>query len=221
VSLELLLLISESVLLAFTVVLLLFSIKEGRGRENLLREVGRATKTFTRLEYFLAVMDAMSDAKKEIAGLITGRFPGPEDRKRTEDIEERIKKAHAAGVQVKYLLPSFHDRLYIGHLYTKAGAEIKYSTCAIPFDLRYMIVDDCVVIVGIPEAVGEKEATKKGYRIPSEGVAGLFREHFLNCWDRAVDFEAYLKQVIRESRASAKQLSIELNIPEKDLERYY
>jgi len=220
-KLELLLLVIESVLLAFTIVLLLFNIKEGRGREKLLREVGRATKTFTRLEYFLAVMDAFGDARAEIAGLITGRFPGPEDRKRTDDIVERIKKARASGVKVKYLLPSFHDRLYIGHLYTKAGAEIRYSSCAIPFDLRYMIMDESLVIVGIPETVGEKEATKKGYRIPSEGVAGLFREHFVNCWDRAVEFENYLKQVIKKTGASAKQLSIELNIDERELEKYY
>jgi hypothetical protein len=50
------LLLHESVLLIVTVILLLFSLREGSGRRNLLLEVERATKVLTRQEYFLAVI---------------------------------------------------------------------------------------------------------------------------------------------------------------------
>jgi hypothetical protein len=43
-TIEPLLLILESVLLLATIILLLYSIREGRGRKNLLLEVGKATK---------------------------------------------------------------------------------------------------------------------------------------------------------------------------------
>ena len=58
------LLILESVLLAFTIALLIYSIKEGKVRKSLLLEVGRATKILTRQEYFLTVRDAMSEASQ-------------------------------------------------------------------------------------------------------------------------------------------------------------
>ena len=220
-SLELYLVILESVLLLFTILLLLDSIREGRARARLLLEVDRATKTFTRLEYFLSVVDSMADARHEVIGLVSGRYPSATDRKRTKDIVGAIGKAVKAGVRVKYLLPRFHDRLYIGCLYSGAGAEVRYSSCPILHDLRYMTVDDRVTIIGIPEGTGEKEATKKGYKIISEGLNSVLREHFNNCWGSATPYADYLREVIRETKASPRQLAIELKIDEKDLEKFY
>ena len=71
-TVETILLILESLLLGFTILLLLFSIKEGRGRKNLLLEVEKKTKVLTRQEYFLTVMDAMLDAKWSYQGLLPG-----------------------------------------------------------------------------------------------------------------------------------------------------
>ena len=220
-NLELTLLILESVLLAFTVVLLLFSIREGRSREKLIRGVDKAAKTFTRLEYFLAVVDSMSDAKVEIAGLITGRPPSGSDIKRSRDIIDAIEKMSKSQVRIRYLLPQFHDRLHIGYLYSKAGAQIRFSTCPILHDLRYMTVDEGVTIIGIPESVGQKEATKKGYKIASEGLNSILKEHFESCWAAAVPYEEYLKEVISRTKATARHLSKELNIDEAELERFY
>nr|MDA8087694.1 hypothetical protein [Nitrospiraceae bacterium] len=184
-KIEISLLVIESVLLLFTILLLLDSIKEGRSRSKLLLEVERATKAFTRIEYFLAVVDSMSDARREVEGLITGRHPGHIDKKRTDDILNAIEKAARNGVSVKYLLPRFHDRLYMGSLYAKAGAEVRYGGCPILHDLRYMTVDDRMTVIGIPED-SEKEATKKGFQIVSEGLTSILREHFNHCWSSAI-----------------------------------
>ena len=220
-TLTLYLLILESALLVFTILLLLDSIKEGRSRSNLLVEINRAARTFTRLEYFLAVVDSMADARREVAGLISGRFPAGTDIKRTKDIVNSIERAGKAGINIKYILPRFHDRLYIGCIYSKAGAEIRYCTCPAMHDLRYTIVDGGVTIIGIPEGNGEKEATKKGYKIISEGLNTLLMENFNSCWDSATPYAEYLREVIRETKATPKQLAIELKIEEKDLEKFY
>lgn len=214
------LLILESVLLLATIILLLFSLKEGRGRKNLLLEVERATKVLTRQEYFLTVTDSMMDANTEVIGCITGRLPSGDDKKRTKDVIANIERLKANGVEVKYLLPKFPDRLHIGHLYTKAGAEVRYSNCAIVHDIRYMVVDDRVVVMGIPESTGEKEATRKGYRIPSEGLAVILKEHFYSCWDKNITFENYLKEVIKQTGATPKLLARELQIDEGELEKF-
>ncbi len=220
-KLEISLLVIESVLLLFTVLLLLDSIKEGRGREKLLLEVEKATRTFTRIEYFLAVVDSMSDARHEIMGLITGRHPSHTDRKRTDDIANAIEKACRSGVSVKYILPRFHDRLYIGSLYTKAGAEIRYSGgCPILHDLRYMTVDDRVTVIGIPEE-SEKEDTRKGFQIVSEGLTSILKEHFNRCWGSSISYEEYMKEVIRQTKASPRHLALELKIEEKEIEKFF
>jgi hypothetical protein len=218
-SLELGLLILESVLLAATIVLLLFSLREGRGRKSLLEEIGRATKILTRHEYFLAIGDTMNETQQELLGFITGRTPTGDDERRTRDVINHIERLRQRGVQIKYLLPKFNDRLHIGHLYSKAGAEIRYSSCALFHDIRYTVSDDRVVVVGIPEIMGEKEATKKGYRIPSEGLASILKEHFLSCWDPSTTYEGFVRETLRQTASTPRQLARELRIDETEIER--
>ncbi len=216
---ETLLLILESILLVATVILLLYSLKEGRGRKNLLLEVGRATKILSRQEYFLMVTDTMMDSEAEVVGIITGRVPEQDDRKRVRDIVDTIEKLSRDGRKVKYLIPKFHDRLRIGYLYSKAGAEVRYSICAIANNIRFIIADDRVAVIGIPESIGEKEATKKGFRIPSEGLAAILKDHFHRCWEESLAFEQYAKEVIVQTGLSAEVLAKELNIDAKELKR--
>lgn len=213
------LLILESVLLVVTIILLLYSIREGRGRKDLLLEVGKATKILTRQEYFLTVADSMIEAKEEIIGCITGRIPAGDDVRRTKDIIGHIKRLTRNGVRVKYLLPKFPDRLHVGYFYTKAGAEIRYSSCVMVHNIRYIVVDDRLVVIGIPESTGEKEATKKGYRISSEGLAMILKEHFYMCWDKNINYEEYVREIINQTGITTKLLARELQIDEKELER--
>jgi len=213
------LLLLESVLLAFTIALLLLSIKEGRARNALLLEVQKATKTLTRLEYFLVVAESMDEAKKEVLGSITGRMPHGGDIRRTREIVAAIRKAAKKGVRLRYLLPRFPDRLHIGYHYSRAGAEVRFSTCPVAHDLRYMVVDDRVVVLGVPEAVGKAEATKKGYRIVSEGLAAVLREHFESCWQKSTPYEQYMKEVLQQSGATPQSLARELSIDPQELAR--
>jgi len=213
------LLVLESVLLVVTILLLLYSIREGRGRKDLLLEIGKATKILTRQEYFLAVTDSMMDAKVEVIGCITGRLPTAEDKKRTRNIIDGIQRLTRDGVRIKYLMPKFPDRLHMGFMYTRAGADVRYSSSPIVHDIRYMVVDDMSVVFGIPESTGEKEATRKGYRIPSEGLAAILKDHFYTCWEKSMTYEEYLKEVIKQSGATPKLLARELQIDEKELER--
>jgi hypothetical protein len=218
-SIETILLVLESILLVFTIALLIFSIREGRLRDKHLVEVEKATRILTRQEYFLTVMDAMTDAEEEIIGSITGRFPADQDRKRLRGITEDIKKLIRKGIGIKYLIPKFPDRLFIGHLYSSVGAEVRYSSCLMVQDIRYIVSDHKLVVLGIPDSTGNKEATKKGYRIPSEGLASMLEENFLNCWEKGKSYEVYAREVIRETGASPKNLARELHIDEKELER--
>ncbi|MGO9014109.1 MAG: hypothetical protein ACLQF0_03930 [Dissulfurispiraceae bacterium] len=216
---ELVLLVTESVLLLFTIVLLLYSIREGKTRKAIIMEVGRASKILTRQEYFIAVTDSMMDAKEEVVGCITGRIPTQEDQKRTNDIINRIEKLVTGGVRIKYMMPKYPDRLHIGSLYSKAGAEVKYSTCLAVHDTRYIVVDDLLSVIGIAEGEGEKESTKKGYRIPSEGIAEIFKEFFYRCWESSTNYEDYVREVLQQTGASPKHLAREFHMDERELER--
>lgn len=218
-TVEMVLLILESALLVVTIILLLFSLKEGRARRSLLLEVGKATKILTRQEYFLSVTDSMMDATTEVVGVITGRPPSHEDKKRVNEIITHIEKLKKEGITARYLIPKFHDRLHIGHLYQKAGAEVRFSICAIANNIRYIIADDRIVVIGIPESTGEKEATRKGYRIPSEGLAAILKDHFSRCWEESVNYRDYLKEIIRETGATPGLLAKELQIDEREMEK--
>lgn len=212
------LILLESLLLIVTITLILYSIKEGRGRKKLLVEVGKASKLLTRQEYFLTVTDSMMDANSEVLGCITGRPPTADDKKRVRDIIDTIERLTKKGIRVRYLIPKFHDRLHIGYLYTKAGADVQYSSCLMVHNIRFIIVDNKFVVIGIPESIGEKEATKKGYKIPSEGLAMILKNHFNSC-EKQISFKEYLSEVMSQTGAAPKHLAHELQIDEKDIER--
>ena len=219
-TVETTLLILESVLLVATIILLLYSIREGKGRKNLLLEVGKATKILTRQEYFLTVTDSMMDARVEIIGFITGRPPAEDDKKRVRDIINNIEKLTKKNIKVKYLVPKFPDRLHIGYLYSRAGAEVRYGIGAIASDIRYIIVDDRFVVIGIPESMGEKEATKKGYRIPSESLAAILKDQFYRCWEESMTHEKYVEEAIKQTGLTPEQLGRELQIDETELKMF-
>lgn len=212
------LLILESVLLVVTIILLVYSIREGRQRDKLLMEIGRTTKILTRQEYFLTVLDSMLNAKEEVVGCITGRIPAGNDKQMTRDIIATLESLAKKGVRVKYLLPKFPDRLHIGYLYTKAGAEILYSRCLMVHNMRFIIVDEKNVVIGIPEIIGETEATKKGYRIPSEGLAMVLRNYFNTC-EKQTSFQDYIKEVMHQTGATLQHLAQEYKIDEEALKK--
>jgi hypothetical protein len=198
--------------------LLVYSIREGKQRDKLLMEIGRTTKILTRQEYFMTVLDSMLNAKEEVVGCITGRIPAGNDKQMTRDIIATLEGLAKKGVRVKYLLPKFPDRLHIGYLYTKAGAEIFYSSCLMVHNMRFIIVDEKIVVIGIPEIIGETEATKKGYRIPSEGLAMVLGNYFNTC-ERQTSFPDYIKEVMRQTGATLQHLAQEYKIDEEALKK--
>ncbi len=210
------LLFLESTLLVVTVILLIYSLHEGKQRENLIREVGRAIRVLTRQEYFLSIMDSMLDAKREIIGCITGRPPSGDDVTMTRHIVDMIERMSGKGVRIKYLLPKFPDRLQIGMRYRKAGAEVLFSSCLMVHSIRYIVVDERIAVLGIPEDTGEKEATKKGYKIPSEGLAAVLKEYFHTC-ERQTSIEGYVSEVLEQTGATPEHLAQEFHLDEKDL----
>lgn len=217
--LELGLLILESVLLTATIVLLVMSIREGRSRDALIRQVERATKILTRHEYFFTVADSMIEARGEVVAYITGRRPSGEDTRRVREITGLIERLARDGVRVRYVLPKFQDRLYMGALYTRAGAEVRFGSCPLLHDFRYTVVDKKLSIIGIPETIGEKEATKKGYRIPSEGLSSVLARHFYECWEGSMSYGDYLRQTLGQTGADPSMLAKELGLDVADIER--
>ena len=121
-TVELGLLLLESLLLVATVILLVYNIHEGKQRDNLLREVGKATKVLTRQEYFFSVMESMLDAEREIIGCITGRPPSGDDIKMTRNIVGAIEKMTEKGVRIKYLLPKFPGPAAARHSVYEGGS---------------------------------------------------------------------------------------------------
>jgi hypothetical protein len=199
--LELGLLVLESVLLVATVTLLVLSLREGRARDSLIMELSKAVRILTRHEYFLSVNDAMMDARDEVVACITGRLPAGEDRKRTREVVNHIERLAASGIKVKYLLPKFQDRLHIGWLYTRAGAEVRYSGCPLVLDFRYTVVNNRVVIIGVPEEIG------------------ILRKHFYDCWKDTVPYDEYLKETLSHTGVTPRVLAEELRIEESEFDR--
>jgi LysM repeat protein len=83
-------------------------------------------------------------------------------------------------------------------------------------NIRYSVVDEKTVVLGIPESTGEGEATRKGYTIPSEGLAALLKNYFIDC-DNKTGLKEYLQEVIKQTGATIEHVAREFKVDEKDL----
>ncbi len=227
ITVEFSLLLVELILLIVTVILLVMNLREEKGRQDLIKEVGRATKVLTRQEYFNEVIRSYHDAKKSIFGCVTGSPPdGEEEGEMIDTIVKHIRDLTKEGVKITFMIPKFTDRLNIGYRFSQAGAEVFYNNCALVNDARYMVVDDRFVLIGVPEKVGENEPTKKGYRVPSIGLSAIIREHYDQCANSkfTATYEEYVKEIIQEMKRIKPELDFEpvareLQIPIGELKR--
>ena len=217
-NVELGLLVLESVLLIATVSLLVLSLKEGRGRDKLILQVDKATRALTRHEYFTTLVDMMMDAKHEVVASITGRIPDKDDVKRVKDLVYNIEKLVAKGVRVRYILPKFQDRLHVGCLYENAGAEVCYSPCVFNEDFRYTVVDENMVVIGVPDDQHLTAATSKGYKIPSYGLAAMLKDNFQNC-KQAISFKEYVEETMEHTGANVEAIAKEIKLDPVELKK--
>jgi hypothetical protein len=74
---------------------------------------------------------------------------------------------------------------------------------------------------------GEREPTRQGYAIPSEGMANLFQDHFERYWKspEALPYEVYVKELVSEITRmnvgiSPDVVSRQLRIPDEEARSY-
>lgn len=225
-NLNIILVIVELSLLIPTLLLLVLGRKEHTGRQRLLEQLASTANVLTRQEYFNSVEITMQSAKRSIIAAITGSSPkNHEEQESLQRIVDKISQLRNAGVrEISYLMPKSVNRLSIAYAYKAAGAEVRFHPGLLVSDLRYMVVDAQVTVIGLPTAAGENQPTKKGYTIPSEAISNMFGKEFDSKWANAVDYDLYSKEVVAEiiahnHHASKRIISMELLIPELEVER--
>ncbi|HIQ29161.1 MAG TPA: hypothetical protein EYH45_01205 [Candidatus Caldiarchaeum subterraneum] len=206
------LLIVELALLILTVYLLVLTFRETKHREALIDRLITATRTFTRAEYFTIVQEAIGEATQYVYASVTGTKPEDEEEKNNVGrILTNISRASKIGVDIRILLPRDPSRLYMGYMYTNAGAKVKFNKSLLVNELRYMIVDGNTVILGVPEKRGVEEPTRKGHRIYSEGFALILKERFENIWNSStsISYKDYVQEVIDDITRETPGVSID------------
>ncbi|MHB1908210.1 MAG: hypothetical protein ACYCQJ_04970 [Nitrososphaerales archaeon] len=229
------LLVVELTLLVPTLLLLVLGRKEHKGRQHLLEHLTNTGKMLARLEYFHSVESAMRSATVSIVGSITGSppksFEEDESVQRIVSLiqlckggRSSLRNGHSSQVEIRYLMPKFQNRLGLAYRYREAGAEVKFHPGLIVTDLRYIVVDDRITVIGLPAASGENQPTKEGHAIASESLAAMCTSEFYKKWSEAVDYDKYGLEVLRaitshNPSASLNLLSAELLIPESEVQR--
>jgi hypothetical protein len=225
VDLNLILLTVELLLLIPTLALLILGRRETQGRQTLLKQMATTAKMVSRQEYFNSVQLGMQNATRSIKGSITGSSPQtPEQKDQVDGIFEQIRHANNRNVTLQYLLPKTQDRIGLASKYKEAGADLRFHPGLIVSDIRYMIVDGKLTVLGLPSAAGENEPTREGYVIPSEGLAQILLQRFEEQWAQAETYDDYLHRVLLETKShnpniSSQLLSLQLNISESDVNR--
>ena len=195
-----------------TLILLLHVSREEKGRRSLLEQMTTTAKMLSRQEYFNAVESAMRSATISVKGSITGS--APETGEQEESVHRIVKtieqlagnesqRKGGSPAEIKYLIPKSRDRLRIAYRYRSAGAIVKFHPALLVGDLRYIIVDERLTVLGLPSATGENQPTREGYSIPSEALANIFAEQFNSKWHVAADYDDYAREVLSEIRTIA------------------
>ncbi|MCL5068719.1 MAG: hypothetical protein M1368_10265 [Thaumarchaeota archaeon] len=216
----------ELVLLVPTLLLLVLGRREERGRRHLLEQITRTAKIVSRQEYFNSVHSSMQKATRSISGIITGSAPkSREEEEIVKSIVEEIRRANQRGVVVRYLVPESQDRLRVASLYKQAGAEIRFLLGLVVNDLRFEVVDNKSVVIGLPVTAGQNQPTREGYMLPSEGLSEILSNQFENKWKSGRSYDDYIGQVLNEIKSHNPNVSRELllnqlQIPEGELQRF-
>jgi len=208
----------ELALLGISIGLLVLSFREHRGRSLLLDALFRATRELTRYEYFLAVVDSIRAAQRSIAGIVTGRKPTTDlGREAIKDITKALEEASRRGVRIRYIIYKSPERLHIGYLYRRLGAEVRVNPAVAFNDLRYMIVDGRINVLGL--AGRERSApTRMGYLINSATLARILMEDFERLWENSEPIEDYTRELVEEiirksPQATEEAIAAQLDIP--------
>lgn len=206
------LLIVELFLLVATVSLLVLNRREQKSREKMMNHFTSVADVITRQEYFVAVVDAIQRAERYLCGSVTGSPPTHEEGEVIQQILSAISDASRRGVKMRYILPLAPDRLQMGKRYKLSGADVKFHPSLLVSDMRYMLVDERLVLLGVPERKGRNEPTRKGFTIPSESVAHLFKTQFETQWSSsdAKGYQQYLGELVATARASDPSVSVDL-----------
>ncbi len=232
-TLTLALLITETILLLLTIVLLYLSTREQSERRKLLESMIYTTRMLSTEEYFHIVTEGFLDARKEVLAIVSGRKPKSDSEwERLARIIKVIKRAVKRGVNVKFIIPAMEDRVQVAYMYKEAGAEIKFMQGLILNEMRTMIIDNKISIIGLPEKTGRGQPTRKGYKIPSRLLSGLLKQEFEKFWNSsdAYTFEDYLKKTVKtiltnhpniDSDSIAKHLEIPRPLVEKIIEEMH
>ncbi|MDA4128496.1 MAG: hypothetical protein OK422_03435 [Thaumarchaeota archaeon] len=211
-TLQIPLLLVEFVLLLTTVSLLVLNRKEQKSREKMMSHFASVADVITRQEYFVAVIDAYRRAEKRLSGSVTGSPPTREEGGVIQEIVDAVSDSVKRGVEVRFLLPLVPDRLQMGKRYKAVGATVRFHPALVISDARYMLVDDKMVLVGVPERKGKNEPTRKGYAIPSESVTYLFKVEFESYWSSAEarSYDQYLTELVTQARTANPSISVDL-----------
>ena len=213
------LLSTELALLIISIFLLVHSMREHRGRSEPLEALSQATRELTRYEYFLTVVDSLRSARREVFGIITGRKPTTDlGREAVKDIAKEIREASRRGVRVRYIVHRDPDRLHVGYLYRLAGAEVRVHNEIALRDLRYMVVDSEINVLGLAGEKGKEAPTRMGHLIRSSSLSSILLTDFERLWQEAADIDDYAKEVVRRilssfKRADADLISKQLDVP--------
>ena len=218
---QILLLIVELILLVATLFIVQTSRKEQNGRERLIQEMYKTARIVSREDYFNHVMEGYQTASLNVLARVTGKKPAESEKEMVEHLISSIGMAVGTrGVEVKLLLPKSPGRIASGHRYTKVGATVRYHPGIIASDVRYMVIDDKTVVMGLSGKTGEQEPTRTGYRIPSEGLAGVLRIDFMKHWEskEAIDYEKYVQEILASVKRSTPNVSAQLISTQLDLD---
>jgi hypothetical protein len=218
------LLIVELALLVLTLLLLLLSRREWKGRERLFNLLMATMRILTRQEYFSMVMDSLKSAKKNIHAIVTGTAPSEASRNLVDGVLQVMSETNKNGISLNYLLPKSPEKLEMGYLYTKAGAKVRYHDGLVVYDLRFMLIDEKYAVLGLPETTGATEPTRRGALLRSETLASVLLEYFNKFWGSAEDFNTYLtKEVLKlleeNPELSAETISLQFKVDVEEISK--
>ena len=174
--------------------------------------MGKTARMVSREEYFDNVLEGLQGASNYVFGRVTGTSRRSTRTEYIDKVLKQIQLATSRGVDVRYIIPRTSSRLNLGYRYVKAGAKIRFDPDLLVSDIQYMIMDRGLVVLGLPEKAGEREPTRSGYKIPSEGLATLLKTDFMKHWDspESKDYDEYLMRILNSIRKESAETSDQL-----------
>ncbi len=196
---------------------------EAEERSRHIEAIEAASELLNRTEYEQLIIDQVAHADERILCFWYSLHAEEHDESYTK-INCLLDAADDRGVVVRVVTSQQTPRIYPAFQLVERGVELRFQETLLGDDLRFMLADRDMSVLGLPASNGPDERQSvHGVGVPGRKLSSLLFGYFESQWSDAAEYEEYVGRLVRrgidDDETRAELVATELQLPVQEVRR--